>query len=202
MKLTTLTQHFRKTKKDENGKQVEEKRPSVDYQIELLAGADDLATMVAEYPAAVVTVLNDAITGYAKRLFGQNSDNWDYVPAVEAVTVQALADELNAPRQNARILTNANLEVFGNWYRDIAAPAIGKTESAARNGGLLIQAKFGPALNKPAAIESFIAAFSQISTDCPDLLDALDDTQVAVFDSLLDLLMKAQEAKTINLEDI
>src|SRR6478736_4986751 len=70
--------------------------------------------VIADIPEVQLQViLKDSLDSFAKRLIAENASDWNYCPAPEAITVEALFTDLSKPSgRGARVFTNANIEAF------------------------------------------------------------------------------------------
>lgn len=133
-----------------NGEKVKRDPLTVDYnQIE--------ESDIHDLPhAQIAVILNSAIQDYARKLVTANSDNWEYQPNADDLTIAAVYDDLTSPsKRGQRLITKAKLAEFAEYYQQSAIDLLGKSAKAAANGAMAITAKFVPLLGNDAAIEAF-----------------------------------------------
>jgi hypothetical protein len=152
MKQVTYTQNFRITNKSPKPEQVKQKRKSVEYQIETFE-ADDIGSLDKEKLAVVV---NDALEQYAKKLFLNNTYEWDYVPSVADVNFDAVYADITAARAaGTRLITNASLAEFAGIYETLAVKLLSKSEKSAALGAKVIREKLIPIIANQSAVIAF-----------------------------------------------
>lgn len=117
MKQITFTQNFKEVKRADSPK-LGQTRESIAVSF----------TDTAEYyttvdPAKLTHILNDAITQYGKKLILENTDNWDYIPTAEQLTLDELYDDLTTSKARTRILTNKNIDSWSIEFASLATAA-------------------------------------------------------------------------------
>lgn len=71
-------------------------------------------------PSKIYRILNEAIIQYAKKLILENTDDWNYIPSTDQLTLDSLYDDLTSVSSRARILTNKNIESWAIEFASIA----------------------------------------------------------------------------------
>lgn len=203
MKQITLKQTFRNRVQPNplnNGIEEKCKRDDVNYIINGIEASDVLA-INERNPELIPFFLNRSLELYAKDLFAENANDWEFVPLVGDVTLEAYHTVLTTSTRGGRILTKASLANFGEWYQNIGASYANKSPSAARNGAIIIADAFKMIATKEMAIDSFIDTFTLLSAS-DDAMNTLSDEQVAVFEALLSILLEMKNAGSIDVDDI
>lgn len=96
------------------------KRSSVTYSIPEYEAAD-IAELATEHGALIATCLNDAITNLAKQQFAAQADNWEFVPSVESLSLEALKASFESVSRG-RVLTLESAGKLAAWLQsNIAA---------------------------------------------------------------------------------
>lgn len=112
--------------------------------------------VVSEIPEPqLMVILKDSLDAFGKRLIAENASDWSYVPAPEAITVEALFNDLSKPSgRGARVFTNANIEAFASEvYAVSMVQEHGKSDLQAKTGAQMLNAKLAPMLAKPKMLE-------------------------------------------------
>lgn len=143
---------------DKNSARFGQKRDSF-----VVTYADPVISEIPEVQLQVI--LKDSLDLFAKRLISENASDWNYCPAPEAITVEALFTDLSKPSgRGARVFTNANIEAFA--YEIYAVSMVqehGKTDAQAKTGAQMLNAKLAPMLAKPKMLEGMQANLMNIA---------------------------------------
>lgn len=196
MKPTTIKQTFKIVRATNSAAPEElrgKKRETVEYQINMIE-PDDLPAIPAEQ---TILIINAALENHAKKLFAENTFDWNFVPSLEQVTVQAVFDDLTAERKTGkRILTNASLAAFAEVYAELAVSKLGKSAAGAASGAKIIQQKLAPIMGNSAALTTFTSNLEQVLV-LPDF-DA--DEHGEVVQALLELIEQSSQTEEIALD--
>lgn len=196
--LTTHQQHFRiRPKSDPMYPGM--KRDPANFQVATLTEAS--VQYYAEHHAdKLVYILNDVLLSEAKKRFLEHNNDWQYVPQPTDYSLVSIAEDLAAgPKTATRVLTNANLELFANWYREAAKILWGASDQAAENGCKIIQDRFKNHIGKPEFVKVFLDRFSSIEAE---VLDSMNETELSVLDALINMLTEASNATVVSIDDI
>lgn len=147
---TQFIQNFKKVS-DKSSPRFGQKRESVTVTFEDVP--------VSEIPESqIAIIIKDSLTNYAKRLFTENSSDWNYVPSVDQITVANLVADLTKPdNRGSRVFTVANIAAFVTVYKTISVQQLGKTDTQASNAGELLIGKLNAVLAKPKIIDGMEA---------------------------------------------
>lgn len=128
MKLVSVNHSFRTV----SAKQVEltpaladrlgKKRPAVKFDCPEYQVAD-LQDLVANHGPVMLTCLNEAMVGFAKAQFVNDPANWEFVPSVESLSLEALAASFESVSRG-RMLTLENAGKLAVWIQKNLAPIV------------------------------------------------------------------------------
>lgn len=125
--------------------------------------ADPVISEIPEVQLQVI--LKDALDSFGKRLIAENGSDWGYIPAPEAITVEALFTDLSKPSgRGNRVFTNANIEAFASEVYTISmVQESGKSDLQAKTGAQMLVAKLQPMLAKPKMLEGMQANLMNVA---------------------------------------
>lgn len=189
-KQLSFVQHFKQCKSSPNPEQIGVKRESVTVTLPGYSPAEviELATSKS---TEVAEIINSAIIQRAKRLFLDNTYDWNFIPSEADCSVDAIYAALVAENsRGSRTITKESLKQAATYYVDAATEILGKSEKVAQNGATLIESKFAGILGNPAAIN----AMTQ------NLIALVDSEQfnldyAEIFAALLEILTSATQAE-------
>lgn len=93
------------------------KRESVNFELPVYEAADVAAPeFVAANGELLVTCLNNALSELAKAQFAANASNWEFVPTVESLSLEALKASFESVSKG-RILTLENAGKLAIWLQ-------------------------------------------------------------------------------------
>lgn len=100
-------------------------RPKVEFDLPVYEASDlELLTTQANFPV-VLACLNNALSLFAKEQFAAKPDEWDFVPTLESLSLEALAASFERTSRG-RILTLENAAKLGTWLtKNLAAIVAG-----------------------------------------------------------------------------
>lgn len=189
-KQLTFVQHFKQTKNSPNPEQVGVKRESVNVTLPGYS-PDEIVELATAKATEVAEIVNSVIVQRAKKLFLDNTYDWNYIPSAEDCSVDAIYSALVAESaRGSRTITKESLRQAATYYVTAATEILGKSAKVAQNGATLIESKFAGILGNPAAIN----AMTQ------NLLALVDSEQfnleyAEIFAALLEILTSATQAE-------
>ena len=148
-------------------------------------------------PSKVHRILNEAIVQYGKKLILENTDDWNYVPSPEQLTLDSLYDDLTSVSSRARILTNKNIESWSVEFASIATLE-GKSQAYISTVIALAKERFARLAGKEneqrlANVASFI---SDIDSEFRDQLNAAVNGRI--IDLITDMIESGMNELTLD----
>ena len=148
-------------------------------------------------PSKVHRILNEAIVQYGKKLILENTDDWNYVPSPEQLTLDSLYDDLTSVSSRARILTNKNIESWSVEFASIATLE-GKSQAYISTVIALAKERFARLAGKEnehrlANVASFI---SDIDGEFRDQLNAAVNGRI--IDLITDMIESGMNELTLD----
>lgn len=142
----------------------------------------------------IVHILNEAVTQYAKKLILENTDDWNYVPSIEQLTLDELYTDLTTATARTRILTNKNID---SWFVEFAslATSAGKSQAYIQTIQQLAKDKFSRLSGEENAER--LTKVAEFFTELDD--DFRDEMNKQVNGKWLELFTEMLSAETLEL---
>lgn len=125
---------FRPLRKATATRKVGDVRPAITVQYEPVETNDPMHPQLSD-------AANYVLEQYAQALVNERSDDWDYVPSVDEVTLTNWHRWETTVASRKREVTAATLGKFADAYVEWAQTVLGKTEAVAMIGAQVIRDK-------------------------------------------------------------
>lgn len=187
---------------------VGKKRAAVEFDLPEYE-ISDLESLVTSHADVLLATLNNATAQLAKDLFASNAADWEFMPSLESLGIDALKASFETSSR-ARVLTLENAGKLATWLaRNLAAVVAGIQKVSPNYTAEQLQAMIGVVTKytayegKPVTFQEMVVTrLGQISEAIADSEELATDfiadpTLAEIFDALQRKFAKAAQADEI-----